>query len=290
MYHIVYGAVFVLNALGILAGWSPRCPTSHPAQRHACIRTNEEVSGSPHLPVFGDDIDDQGIAHQPHQHDECKEEGHKPGVGQEGVLISIVLTTNATFSLGGISLRAIDPQLLGGVPELLRRLHGATARWVIEQRRETQNAEGGQRRVRSAEEWVIVILCGEFPCEPLTCWVPRVFSWGKEQTLQERRTSQSQWMTAHEIDSTLEKIWSNGNGITRKLHVCGGKSSTHLKVTGMGRKDTLRLDDSCCCCSKTIRCLVRWISWWHQYMHEVKYQTPRGKQSYPQFPLLVPSP
>lgn len=32
------------------------------------------------------------------------------------------------------------------------------------------------------------------------------------------------------------------------------------------------------------------ITLWHQDMHEVEYQTPRCKQSYPQLPLLVPSP
>lgn len=103
---------------------------SHSAQRHACTRTNEEVSGRPHLPVFGDDIDDQGIAHQPDQHDEGKEERHEPGVGQEGVLtVSIILTAEDTFSLGEICLGAVHPQLLCGVPELLRRVHGATAGW-----------------------------------------------------------------------------------------------------------------------------------------------------------------
>lgn len=108
--------------------------------------------------MFGDDIDDQGIAHQPDQHDEGKEERHEPGVRQEGVLtVSIILTAEDTFSLGEICLGAIHPQLLCGVPELLRRVHGATAGWWIEQRSETQNAVGGQRRVRGAEKWVIVI-------------------------------------------------------------------------------------------------------------------------------------
>lgn len=99
--------------------------------------------------MFGDDIDDKGIAHQPDQHDEGKEEGHEPGVSQEGVLISITaLTAGATLSLREICLGSVHPQLLGGVPQLLRRVHGATARWVIEQRRETQKAEGEQRCVR----------------------------------------------------------------------------------------------------------------------------------------------
>lgn len=119
--------------------------------------------------MFGDDIDDQGITHQPDQHDESKEERHEPGVGQEGVLISLILTVGTAFSPGEICLGAVYPELLGGVPQLLRRIHGATARRVIANRGETKNADGGQQRVRSAEEWVTVILRGEFPCKALTC-------------------------------------------------------------------------------------------------------------------------
>lgn len=169
-YLIIIGAFFCVNCTENsrrLVSEMPHQPTA--LSIHACMLTNEEVSGRPHLPVFGDDIDHQGIAHQPDQHDEGKEEGHEPGVSKEGVLISIVLTADCTSSLGDVRLGAVHQQLLGGVPELPRRVHGATARWVIEQRRETQNAEGGQRRVRSEEEWVIVILCAEFPCKPFPC-------------------------------------------------------------------------------------------------------------------------
>lgn len=85
-----------------------------------CVRTYEEVCGRPHLPVFRNDIDNQGIAHQPDQHDEGEEEGHQPGVCEEGVLLSILLVVRAALSLGEVRLGAVDPELLCGVPQLLR--------------------------------------------------------------------------------------------------------------------------------------------------------------------------
>lgn len=97
-------------------------------------RTYEEVCGRPHLPVFGNDVDDQGIAHQPDQHDEGKEEGHQPGVCEEGVLLSILLIAGAALSLGEVRLGAVDPELLCGVPQLLRRVHRGAARRLVERK------------------------------------------------------------------------------------------------------------------------------------------------------------
>lgn len=124
--------------------------TPHCAQRHARTLTNEEVSGRPHLPVLGDDIDDQGIAHQPHQHDEGKEERHQPGVGEEGVLpisVLLLLAPGTVLPPGGICLGAVDPELLGGVPQPLGRVHGAVAApagwWATEERGEADSAAEG---------------------------------------------------------------------------------------------------------------------------------------------------
>lgn len=103
-------------------------------RREMCVRTYEEVCGRPHLPVFGNDIDDQGIAHQPDQHDKGEEEGYQPGVCEEGVLLSILLIVGAALSLGEVRLGAVDPELLGGVPQLLRRVHRDAARRAVERK------------------------------------------------------------------------------------------------------------------------------------------------------------
>ena len=89
--------------------------------------TDVEVSRRPHLPVFGDDIDDQRVAHQTHQHDEGEQEGHQPGVGEEGVLVPVLLflvvVAPASSQREVHPLRAVEPDLLGGVPRLLGGEH-----------------------------------------------------------------------------------------------------------------------------------------------------------------------
>lgn len=73
--------------------------------------------------MFGYDINNQTIAHQSNQHDEREEEGDQPGICEERVLIPVLLIIIPTSSQGEICLRAIDPELLSGVPELLRGVH-----------------------------------------------------------------------------------------------------------------------------------------------------------------------
>lgn len=120
-----------------------------PSARVTLVRTYEEVCGRPHLPVFGNDVDDQGIAHQPNQHDEGKEEGHQPGVCEEGVLLSILLIVGAALSLGEVPLGAVDPELLCGVPQPLRRVHRGAARRAVERKvRAKTLRDGGVREAK----------------------------------------------------------------------------------------------------------------------------------------------
>lgn len=122
----------------------------NPSGRDTRVHTYEEVCGRPHLPVFGNDIDDQGIAHQPNQHDEGKEEGHQPGVCEEGVLLSILLIVGAALPLGEVRLGAVDPEPLRGVPQLLGRVHRGAARSVVERkvRAKAPRRDGGVREAR----------------------------------------------------------------------------------------------------------------------------------------------
>lgn len=91
------------------------------------ILTYVEISCRPHLPVFGNYINDQRVAHQPDQHDEGKKEGDQPGVCEEGVLLSfllpLLLLPVDTSSQREVHLGAVDPDLLGGVPRLFREVH-----------------------------------------------------------------------------------------------------------------------------------------------------------------------
>lgn len=85
--------------------------------------------------MFGNDINNQRVAHQSDQHDEGKEEGDQPGVREEGVLLSFVLLTVPASSQREVCLGAVDPDLLGGVPGLLGGEHrGRTGRVVGERK------------------------------------------------------------------------------------------------------------------------------------------------------------
>lgn len=79
--------------------------------------------------MFGYDINNQTVAHQSNQHDEREEEGDEPGICEERVVIPF-LHTIPTSSQGEICLGAIDPELLSGVPELLR-VHCDRVRRII---------------------------------------------------------------------------------------------------------------------------------------------------------------
>lgn len=152
--HRAYNVEDTFDAQGVYDNvFKPGRPVSESIrqrQRHARVRTDEEVCGRPHLPVFGNDVDDQGISHQPDQHDEGKEEGHQPGVCEEGVLLSILLIVGAALSLGEVRLGAVDPELLGGVPRLLRRVHRGAARGVVA-RKVRAKAPRRDRGVREAK-------------------------------------------------------------------------------------------------------------------------------------------
>lgn len=114
-------------------------------QTHTQKRTYVEVGCRPHLPVFGNDINNQRISHQSDQHDEGEEEGDQPGICEEGVLISFVLIIIPTSTQGEVCLGAIDPELLSGVPGLLRGVHCDRTRSIIvrEVREKVLRKEGG---------------------------------------------------------------------------------------------------------------------------------------------------
>lgn len=80
------------------------------------LLTYVEVGCRPHLPVLGNYINNQRVAHQSDQHDKGEEEGDQPGVCEEGVLISLLLLIIPTSSQREVRLRAVDPNLPGGVP------------------------------------------------------------------------------------------------------------------------------------------------------------------------------
>lgn len=96
---------------------------------HTCqlLLTYVEVGGCPHLSVFGNDINDQRVSHQSDQHDEGEEQRNQPGVGEKRMLISFRLCTVWMFSLREVCFRSVDPDQLGGVPQLLGGVHGAGA-------------------------------------------------------------------------------------------------------------------------------------------------------------------
>lgn len=88
--------------------------------------TDVEVGRRPHLSVFGNDVNDQRVAHQPNQHDEAEEEGDQPGVREEGVpspphvLVPLHAPPQRQVRLGGV-----HPEMHAGVPRLLGRVqHG----------------------------------------------------------------------------------------------------------------------------------------------------------------------
>ena len=45
--------------------------------------TNIEVGDCLHLLLFGDHMNDQGVAYKADQHDDSKEGGHQPGINQQ---------------------------------------------------------------------------------------------------------------------------------------------------------------------------------------------------------------
>lgn len=146
--------------------WSP-CPFYDPVTEHesftACRNpkrtqkpTYVEVGCRPHLPVFGNDIDDERIAHQSDQHDEGEEEGDQPGVREEGVLLCVLLIITPVSSQREVCLWAIDPGLLCGVPGLLRGVHFDWMRMRFVREVKSRGAEEGEWSVRDKEDWVSV--------------------------------------------------------------------------------------------------------------------------------------
>lgn len=78
--------------------------------------------------MFGNDVNDQRVAHQSNQHDEAEEEGDQPGVREEGVLSSsIVFVTLPAPPQRQVRLGPVHPEMVGGVPGLLRRVHSDRA-------------------------------------------------------------------------------------------------------------------------------------------------------------------
>lgn len=105
--------------------------------------------------MFGYDINNQTVAHQSNQHDECKEEGDQPGICEERVLIPFLHIIIPTSSQGEICLGAIDPELLSGVPELLR-VHCDRVRRIIVREVRGKSAEKGEWAVRDRKEEVTI--------------------------------------------------------------------------------------------------------------------------------------
>lgn len=69
--------------------------------------------------MFGNDINHQRIPDKSDQHDEREEERDQPGVGQERMLVPfLLLSILRPHPSGDVGLGDVDPQLLGGVPEL----------------------------------------------------------------------------------------------------------------------------------------------------------------------------
>lgn len=70
--------------------------------------------------MFGNDVNDQRVAHQSHQHDEAEEEGDQPGVREEGVLsCPRVLVTLPAPPQRQVRLGPVHPEMLARVPGLL---------------------------------------------------------------------------------------------------------------------------------------------------------------------------
>lgn len=115
--------------------------------------TYVEVGCRPHLPVFGNDIYNQRVAHQSNQHDEGEEEGDQPGVCEEGVLIIFLLLIFPVSSQREVCLGAVDPYLLGGVPELLRGVHcDRTGRIIVREVKEKARRRAGRGEVAIRRE------------------------------------------------------------------------------------------------------------------------------------------
>lgn len=113
--------------------------------------TDVEVGGRPHLPVFGNDVNDQRVAHQSNQHDEAEKEGDQPGVREERVLSSsLVPVTLPAPPQRQVRLGSVHPEMFGGVPGLLGRVHGnrVMERWRgdgVEKAKGAKNRASGRR-------------------------------------------------------------------------------------------------------------------------------------------------
>lgn len=76
--------------------------------------TDVKVGGRPHLSVFRNDVNDQRVAHQSHQHDEAEEEGNQPGVREERVLsFPLIFVALPASPQGRVCLGSVRPEMFG---------------------------------------------------------------------------------------------------------------------------------------------------------------------------------
>lgn len=107
--------------------------------------------------MFGDDIDDQRVAHQSDQHYEREEERDQPGVGEEGVLLSFLFVPTSAQRV--VHIGAVEPELLGGVPEVLRGEHCERDEgWIVREVRGGEAKRAGCER-RQCRERKSVCVC-----------------------------------------------------------------------------------------------------------------------------------